>query len=139
MRPRPARPTLVLVAAGAALAGCASTPLSTAVTTHDAAASGATYADGSYEATGRYQSPAGQEQIDVQLTLSGGTVTSVTVTPQATDPEALQFEQLFAGGISDAAVGKSIDTLRVDRVAGSSLTSGGFNAALDDIKQQAKQ
>ena len=40
-------------------------------------------------------------------------------------------------GISEEVVGKALDDLNVSRVAGSSLTSGGFNAAVDDIKEQA--
>ena len=40
-------------------------------------------------------------------------------------------------GIADEVVGVAIDELNVTRVAGSSLTSGGFNAALEDIKDQA--
>jgi lactam utilization protein B len=65
------------------------------------------YADGSYTADGDYVAPSGQESITVELT------------------------------IEDDVVGKDIDELTVSRVAGSSLTSSGFNAALDDIKRQA--
>ena len=34
-------------------------------------------------------------------------------------------------------VGKDIDEVSLDKVAGSSLTSGGFNAAVESIKSDA--
>ncbi len=43
----------------------------------------------------------------------------------------------FAGGISDVVVGKNINDIDVDKVSGSSLTSGGFNEAIEKIKQEA--
>ncbi len=60
------------------------------------------------------------------------------MTPEAENATSKQFQTKFAGGISDAVVGKSIDELNVSKVAGSSLTSTGFNAAIDDIKADAK-
>jgi uncharacterized protein with FMN-binding domain len=97
----------------------------------------ASYADGDYSAEGSYISPAGEESVKVELTLEDDVVTAVTVTPEADDPQAQGFQEKFAGGIADAIVGKDIDTLDVSRVAGSSLTSGGFNKALASIKAEA--
>ncbi|AYF97467.1 FMN-binding protein [Protaetiibacter intestinalis] len=97
----------------------------------------ASYTDGTYTAEGSYVSPAGQESITVELTLEDDIVTAVTVTPEADDPQAESFQEKFAGGIADVVVGKDIDTLDVSRVAGSSLTSGGFNQALATIKADA--
>ena len=34
-------------------------------------------------------------------------------------------------------VGKKLDEIKVSKVAGSSLTSGGFNQAVEEIKTQA--
>ena len=42
------------------------------------------------------------------------------------------------GGIAGEVVGKDIDDLSVSRVAGSSLTSGGFNDSLETIKADAR-
>jgi uncharacterized protein with FMN-binding domain len=97
----------------------------------------ASYADGDYSAEGSYVSPAGEQSVKVELTLKDDTVTAVTVTPEADDPQAKGFQQKFAGGISEAIVGKDIDTLEVSRIAGSSLTSGGFTQAIDAIKADA--
>jgi uncharacterized protein with FMN-binding domain len=95
------------------------------------------YADGTYTAEGEYNSPGGTESISVELTLEGDTVTAVTVTPEATSGNAVRYQNDFADGISDVVVGENIDDLDVDRVAGSSLTSGGFNEALETIKSEA--
>ncbi|CAN5307107.1 hypothetical protein BH11ACT3_BH11ACT3_26070 [soil metagenome] len=97
----------------------------------------ASYTDGSYTADGEYQAPSGKESITVEVTLAGDKITEVTVTPHATDPTAKGHQNEFVSGISGEVVGKDIDTLNVSRVSGSSLTSGGFNAAIDDIKAQA--
>lgn len=97
----------------------------------------ASYTDGSYEATGDYVSPAGPSQVTVELTLADDVVTDVTVMPLATDPTSKGFQTQFADGIAAAVVGQDIDSLTVSRVGGSSLTSGGFNDALEQIKAEA--
>lgn len=126
----------------AALAGCAAPAAnggdSAANTSVDLDAdTSAEYTDGDYTAEGDYVSPAGPSQVTVELTLEGDIVTAVTVTPLSTDPTAKGFQTQFADGISAAIVGEDIDTLTVSRVGGSSLTSGGFNDALAQIKAEA--
>ena len=61
----------------------------------------------------------------------------VTVTPHAEEGNAVQYQGQFASGIAAEVVGKDIDELEVSRVAGSSLTSEGFNQAVDAIKADA--
>lgn len=96
------------------------------------------YTAGDYAAEGSYTTPAGSEQIGVALTLAAdGTVESLTVTSLAVNPNSRQFQAKFLSGIDEVAVGKDIATLRVDKVAGSSLSSQGFNAALDVIAEAA--
>ncbi|WP_368497528.1 hypothetical protein [Herbiconiux sp. A18JL235] len=116
----------------------ASTPSSTPSTGSDSAGAGSsTYADGTYEATGGYTSPNGQEEVDVSVTLEGDVITAVTVTPEATNPNSVNYQTQFADGIAAVVVGKDIDEIEVSRVAGSSLTSGGFNKAIETIKSEA--
>ena len=104
----------------------------------EAAAAETTYEDGEYTQTGAYQSPAGEEEVGVTLTLEADVVTAVTVEPMPDNPTTEQYQGRFAGGISDAIVGQKLDDLAVERVAGSSLTSGGFNDAVDKIKSEAQ-
>lgn len=110
-----------------ALAGCS-------------AATGITgpYTDGTYTETGGYQAPSGPESVDVTVTLVGDIITDVQVVGSATDPQAQQHQGEFVDGIAAVVVGKNIDDLSVDKVGGSSLTSGGFNKAIEAIKGDAK-
>jgi uncharacterized protein with FMN-binding domain len=161
---RPAARAALAVFAGAgivtALAGCspatapatgsaatdASTGTSSAAPSSSAgtdsggssSSSSSTYKDGTYEAEGSYQSPGGSESVGVSITLAGDVVTAVTVTPEAKSGNSKQYQTAFAGGISGEVVGKKIDDLKVSKVSGSSLTSGGFNQALETIKSEAK-
>lgn len=96
-----------------------------------------TYADGTYTAEGSYQTPETVEEISVTLTLADGVVTDVEVTGDPQAPESKQYQGQFIDGISEQVDGKALDDLNVSRVAGSSLTSGGFNKAVESIKEQA--
>ncbi len=96
------------------------------------------YADGNYQASATYRAPSGNDEpVSVALTLQGGVITDITVTPGAHHPTSIQYQTKFAGGIAQVAVGRAIDSLQVTRVAGSSFTSGGFNKAIEQIKSDA--
>jgi uncharacterized protein with FMN-binding domain len=160
MTPRPAHPIARPVArplaigfAGigliGALAGCSSaaggtSSGSTDSTTSDSSSAAdssadtsAGYKNGTYTEDGGYESPAGHQTVTVKLTIADDKVTAVIVTPHATDGTAKSYQAQFVSGISAEVVGKDIDSLKVSRVSGSSLTSGGFNAALKAIKADA--
>ena len=128
------------------LAGCSATAAATSDGSggSDGGSGGATttssnvnYKDGSYTEPGTYVSPGGEEHISVTLTLSKNIITKMKVITVKADPTATGYEQLFEGGISAATVGKNINTLNIGVVAGSSLTSMGFNNALAKIKADA--
>ena len=129
------------IAGALVLAGCSGTADAETSTDESTTSSSSTtageYTDGTYTAEWSYQTPETVETISVTLTLEDGTVTAVEVTgdPQARESE--QYQGQFISGIADEVVGVSIDELSVDRVAGSSLTSGGFNKAVESIKEQA--
>ena len=99
--------------------------------------SSSTYADGTYTAEASYQAPSGTETVTVELTIADDTVTAVTVSQDSNDREAREFQERFASGIAAQVVGKDVSSLSVSRVSGSSLTSGGFNAAVEQIRSQA--
>lgn len=130
------------VAGLALLVGCADTAGGAGTPgggsgSNDPGSAGRDYADGTYTAEGSYQTPESVETISVTITLEAGAVTNVEVTGDPRARESQQYQSEFIGGISDHVVGKRIDEIRVDRVGGSSLTSGGFNAALDEIRSEA--
>lgn len=125
------------------VAGCAPSAAETAPAAPSGggstlAGSGAQYKDGTYSADGNYVSPNGTETVGVQLTLAAGKVTDVRITQHPSNPNTRKFQGEFAGGIADQVVGRNIDELKVSKVAGSSLTSGGFNQALEKIKSEAR-
>ncbi len=95
------------------------------------------YADGTYTESGSYNAPSGTETVEVTITLADNTITDVSVVGEATDPQAKRHQAEFSDGIAAAVVGKSIDEISVDKIGGSSLTSGGFNEAIDAIKADA--
>ncbi|ODU64202.1 MAG: hypothetical protein BGO97_09290 [Micrococcales bacterium 70-64] len=128
-----------------ALAGC-STPAATtdtgsgttdSGTTDTGTTTSGTYADGTYTESADYSAPSGTETVDVTITLADNVITAVEVTGHATDPQAKQHQGEFADGIAGVVVGKNIDEIKVDKVGGSSLTSGGFNKAVELIKADA--
>jgi len=121
-------------AAGADQPSSATTPAAGGST---GSAGGGTYTDGSYTAEGSYQTPEGPETITVTLTIASDAVTDVEVVGEPTRRESKQYQEEFIGGIDDLVVGKSLDDIEVDRVAGSSLTSGGFNTAVEEIRTDA--
>ncbi|MGC5172776.1 hypothetical protein ACLQ2Q_19240 [Microbacterium sp. DT81.1] len=99
--------------------------------------SSSTYVDGSYSAEGSYQTPESIEAISVTVTLENDVLTAVQVVGDPSARESEEYQSRFIGGIADVVVGEDIDTISVSRVAGSSLTSGGFNQAIEEIKAEA--
>jgi hypothetical protein len=128
----PAPPAVKSTAAPAPTTSPSATPPPAASSTTS------TYADGNYSATGTYNSPGGKETIRVTLDLANDVVTDLAVTSVKIDSTAVNYENAFEGGINAVVVGKDIDSLNVGPVAGSSLTSVGFNRAITSIKAEAK-
>ena len=75
--------------------------------------------------------------IGVSVTLVDDVITAVTVTPRATDPTSLDYQTRFARAIPALVVGRNIDEVNLSKVAGSSGTPDGFNAAIQRIKAEA--
>ncbi|SKB07831.1 FMN-binding protein [Aeromicrobium choanae] len=105
-----------------------------------APAAGGAFTAGEYEATGSYTTPDGQTQsIDVEVTLAAdGTITELDADGNAEGGNSEQFQGKFESGIDAQVEGRKITDLDVDKVSGSSLTSGGFNDAIDQIIGQAQ-
>ena len=126
-----------VVALATTLAGCATAADDTSADTTTESTSTGPYTDGTYEASGSYQSPNGTESVDVTITLEGDIITAVEVVGNGDNPDSKRYQGEFIDGIADEVVGVDIDDISVDRVGGSSLTSGGFNAAVEEIKAEA--
>ena len=103
-----------------------------------AAAIGGEYQDGEYTAKGSYIPPSNtKEEVTVSLTLSDGVVTGLEVSTSGNHPTSKRYQAEFTGGVQQEVVGKPLDEVKVDKIASSSLTSSGFNKALDEIKSEA--
>lgn len=137
--------SVIGIAGAFALAGC-SAPVSESAPESDTGSGdapssgttdGGTYVDGTYTAEGSYATPESIETISVTVTLADDVITDVEVVGDPQKSESAQYQGQFIGGIADVVVGEDIDDISVSRVAGSSLTSGGFNDAIESIKAEA--
>jgi len=126
--------TAVAIAA-AGLTACGAEPDS--LSAPEDAAAPPEYRDGEYSARGWYGSLPSHH--DVTLTIENDTVTAVEITTPAEDPTSLGYQQRFAAALPEAVVGRSVDGLAVDRLAGSSGCSEGFMDALAQIREQAME
>lgn len=100
--------------------------------------SASTYKDGTYTATGSYQSPGGPDHLGVTLTIKNDIVTDASIKAEPGDRESAYYQNIFIQNCRPLVVGKDITTLKLSKVSGSSLTSGGFNDAVAQIKAEAK-
>ena len=97
--------------------------------------SGQKYSDGEYEAEGIY---GGSKSIIVKVQIDNDHLKNVEVTPNTlTIRRSLSLQKKFAEAVPEVVIGRSIDEIHLDKLAGSSLTTKGFNDALDKIKAEA--
>lgn len=96
------------------------------------------FKNGTYTATGSYTTPGGREQLAISLTIKNDVVTASTFTPKAVSPTSAEYQKEFALEYKQFVTGRDINTLSLGKVAGSSLTNVGFNAAVEQIKIQAE-
>lgn len=122
-----------IVVAALGMTGCASEP--DRASPSEVAESD--YRDGEYRATGWYGSLPSHH--DVALTIRDDIVTAVEITTPADDETSLGYQQRFAAALPDAVIGRDIDELDIDRLAGSSGCSKGFMDALAKIRTQATE
>lgn len=96
------------------------------------------YVGGAYAAVGNYTSPAGEEEVDITLTLDAdGVITDAEFNGHATHPASVKWQGNFALGFEEQVVGKSIDEVSLGVVNGSSLAPKGFMDALAKVKAEA--
>jgi len=96
------------------------------------------YKDGTYTAVGKYTSPAGPEEVEVNLTLKNDVISTATIVSKATHEVSVKLQRMFIGGASVVVMGRNLDDVVLDKVAGSSLTPKGWNDAIAQIQVQAK-
>ncbi len=99
-----------------------------------------TYADGVHTVTTAYTAPGSSNHtVTVSLTLTGDVVTNSFVSYGGDKvSESSKYQNRFSNSYTTSVVGKSLDSIKLSRVGGASLTTGAFNAALTQIKTEAK-
>ncbi len=85
-----------------------------------------------------YSNPSGSDEVGFTVTVDGsGVITGAMVEVLATNGISQNRQKAFAEGLPEAVKGKKLAELTaIDRVGGSSLTTGAFNAALPELKAQ---
>ncbi|MFZ2025949.1 MAG: FMN-binding protein [Microgenomates group bacterium] len=74
------------------------------------------------------------ESMTVQIYLEGQIVKDLQLNQVASNGESQQYQDAFAAEIKTLVVGKNINELQIDRIAGASYTSNAFMEALTKIK-----
>lgn len=94
------------------------------------------YTNGAYTAEGLYGG--GKKSIIVTLELNNDAIKNVEVTPNTPGiRRSFTLQKKFAAAVPEVVNGKPIDEVHLDKLAGSSLTTKGFNDALEKIKSEA--
>ena len=93
------------------------------------------YEDGEYTVEGRYSG--GSKSIIVKVELHDDKIRKVAVTPNTTIRMSLNLQKRFAEAVPEVVVGQPIDEVHLDKLAGSSKTTQGFNDALEKVKSEA--
>ena len=86
----------------------------------------------------KYQSPAGEEPVAFKIVVdASGVITSAETEVLTQVPISKMRQESFGKELPAAIVGKKLSEIeKLDRVGGSSLTTGAFNQALTDLKAQ---
>jgi uncharacterized protein with FMN-binding domain len=93
------------------------------------------YRDGSYTADGLYGGL--PSRLTVTLTITNDKIEGVSVQTHATDPTSLDLQRRFAQAVPAVVIGRPLADVHVGKLAGSSVTPDGFNAAVERIRLQA--
>lgn len=94
--------------------------------------------DGTYTASSSYFVPAGQETIQVSVTLKDGVITGSSIQNSESDHDSALFQEEFASNYKSFVIGRKISGLQISSVAGASDTTQGFNEALNQIASKAQ-
>ena len=128
-------PTVVTVQTADTATPTPTTPSTT--TTTPVTTTSNKYKDGTYTASATYSVPHGSNSISVNVTIANDAITNVSTNHTYKDSESGMYVDSFDSYISSKVVGKSVSSLSLSRVGGASLTTIGFNNALNTIVKNA--
>ena len=93
--------------------------------------------DGEYEATVNYDSPGGDDDITVAVTLESGVITEVSVINRTSNDVSKNYTDNFEANYEVEVLGQELEQFELATVSGASLTTDAFNDALDEIRNLA--
>lgn len=99
------------------------------------------FKDGEYYTEAEYYvEPAGKtEYIGVTLTIQNGEIIDVqTVAVEEGEKIESEYNNKFEKSVQEKIIGKNLNQVSEINVSGSSLTSDGFNKAIDNIKLDSR-
>ena len=98
---------------------------------------GAAYEDGTYTARGVYGGA--PSYMTITIGLRADMITDVTVEPMPENNDTSRgYQERFAAAVPAEVIGKSLDEVRVGKLAGASGCADGFNNAVAAIRDQAR-
>ena len=89
-----------------------------------------------YESEVSYRGPRGNEVIYVELTLNGKKIVDISTKHSNLSDQSLPYTDGFDDEYRAQVVGKNIDEVNLDIIAGASNTTEAFIEALQDIQGQ---
>ncbi len=78
------------------------------------------------------------ESVTINITLENEIIKDITFSGQSDNTTSKGYQDIFSSNYKNLVVGKKVSDLYISRVSGSSLTPGGFNAALEQVKNSAR-
>ena len=110
-----------------------------AVSATDAVSSSFDYNDGDYTVSTSYALPnGGSHDMEVSFTFREDTITGVSVVFDGSVGKNTTPQKRFIDTMNPLVIGNDIDSISLSRVGGSSLTTNGFNDALEKAKTMAR-
>lgn len=111
---------------------------SNSTTNSTSSTSASNYKDGTYTASANYSVPHGyQNSISVSITVSNGSITAASATHSTSDRESAEYTDVFDSSLSSKVVGQSLSGASFSRIGGASLTTDGFQTALETVMNEA--
>jgi hypothetical protein len=116
------------------------TPVPTTPVVDTPVAAKTTYKNAAYSVDVTYNAPDGMNHpMTVKLTLKDDIVTASDVTfGSEAQGATANYQKNFAATYKTSVIGKSLDSIKLSRIGGASLTSNAWNKARVEIATQAK-
>lgn len=97
------------------------------------------YNDGVYTQSSSYSVPHSlSNSIEVSITIKDGVIAAASTKHTYTDNESGSYIDAFDSSLASTVVGKPIGTTSFSRIGGASLTTDGFQRALELVQNAAR-